>query len=335
MRTTRNGRLWGSLAALVLLVGCKTGPMSQVMAQLAPSAEQRALQTHCFKPQQDILSLERAHGPISRDNLRSYGYSTLSLRHHIPACATLMTEAGSSARNEQEQALSKMLEVFTEQHELIDQFGDGGSFSVTDQNLFAPETPLSPFHTLCVASEMDQVESRIERTWPVVEINDVLQGLSGKTQLVAFQNRVAEQRDTWRAKAKEKSDACLATKLEELRPYTDKAPTTVRAEWDKSVRASFAAAMNAPVLKTVYPHESFKHVVEERRELNHDNSVRVTKVDYFVMDVYVYVDAGDFVDAYVVSIFKDQIQGTSYSKFMGVGPEGPRRAQRVLKKNFS
>lgn len=335
MRDTRNAKLLGALAVLVSVVGCKSGPLSQVMAQLAPSPEQRALQTHCVKPQQEILELEKAHGPVSRDNLRNYGYSSLSLRHHIPACAVLTTEAGSSARSEQEQALLKMLEVFTKQHELVDEYGDGGSFSVTDQNLFAAKTPLSPFHTLCVASEMDQVESRIDRSWPVVEINAVLQGLSGKTQLVEFENRVVEQRDTWKAKARQKSDACLATKLEEIRPYTDQAPATVRAEWDKSVRASFAAAMSAPVLKTVYPHESFKHIVEERRELSHDNSVRVTKVDYFVMDVYVYVDAGEFVDAYVVSIFKDQIQGTNYSKFMGVGPEGPRRAQRVLKKNFS
>lgn len=45
--------------------------MSQLMAQLLPSPEQQALQTHCFKPQQDILELESAHGPVSRDNLRS------------------------------------------------------------------------------------------------------------------------------------------------------------------------------------------------------------------------------------------------------------------------
>lgn len=335
MRKAQKAGLWWALTALVIVVGCKSGPMSQVMAQLAPSPEQQALQTHCRKPMQELLDKEREHGPVSRDNLDKYGYSSIGLRHHIPACAVATTEAGSVARSDQERALVKMLEVFTKQHLVIDEYGDGGSFSVTDQNLFAAGAPLSPFHSLCVPSEMDQVESRIDRSWPVVEINEVLQGLSGKTELVEFQNRVAEQRDSWRAIAKEKSDACLATKLDELRPYADKASTTVRAEWDKSVRASFAAAMNRTILRTVYPYESFKHIVEERRELNHDNTVRVTKVDYFVMDVYVYVDAGDFVDAYVVSIFKDQIQGTSYSKFMGLGPDGPRRAQRVLKKNFS
>lgn len=259
----------------------------------------------------------------------------MALRHHIPSCAVVSTEAGSSLRREQEQPLAKMLEDFTEQHRIIDEHGDGGSFSVTDQNLFAPDTPLCPFHTLCVASEMDQVETRIERSWPIVEINEILQGLSGKTVFLELQSHVADQRNDWKAAVRQKSDACLATKLDEMQPYTDKAPMTVRAEWDAFVRASFAAAMSAPVLQTVYPHESFKHIVDERRELNHDNTVRVTEFDDFVMDVYVYVEAGDFVDAYVVSIFNDQIQGTSYSKFMGVGPDGPRRAQRILKKNFS
>ncbi|MFZ9887397.1 MAG: hypothetical protein ACO3JL_07830 [Myxococcota bacterium] len=304
MNETHHTRVACTLTALLNVVGCQSGPMSQVMGKLAPGPEQETMRAHCLEPLQDILNRERERGPISRDNLDSYEYSQLALRHHIPACAQVPTEDGSTERNKQEQALLKMFEVFKTQHLIIDEQGDGGSFCVTDQKLFAPEVPLSPFHRFCSSSVMDQVEARIESSWPIVEINDVWRDLSDKTQLVEFQNQVAEQRGAWKAAARQKSDACLATKVAEIKPYTDKAPKTAREEWDKSVRASFAAAMSTPILKTVYPYANFKHVVEERGELNHDNTLRVTRVDYFVMDVYVYVDAGDFVDAYVVSISK-------------------------------
>ena len=61
----------------------------------------------------------------------------------------------------------------------------------------------------------------------------------------------------------------------------------------------------------------FKHIKESNTEALHNGDLRTTHQDYYVMDTYVYIENGDYVDGYIVSLYDDKIQGSEYARFYG------------------
>ena len=54
------------------------------------------------------------------------------------------------------------------------------------------------------------------------------------------------------------------------------------------------------------------------------------------MDVMVYARNGDYVDGFIVTLYKDRIQNTAYARFYGFDAHGNLKpAHRVLPKNVN
>ena len=218
---------------------------------------------------------------------------------------------------------------------MIDRHGTPQSFDPSSQNMFDPSIPLTSSHWICDPERMTYTDGYIEKSWMLREIRSIEEDIKGKTPLVGFENKLAEDYKRFTAIAKRKSEECLGTKLDKVRPFTNAAAASVRSEWEDAIRRVFSTHMEQPIARIVFPYSDFKHVKRSNREVLHDGSVRVNHEDYYVMDAYVYIENGEFVDGYVVSLYKDMIQNSEYAQFYGKDANGNLRpSQRVLKKNF-
>ena len=218
---------------------------------------------------------------------------------------------------------------------MIDRYGTPQSFDPTSTNLFDPSIPLDTAHWICNPERMTTVGDFIEKSWMLSQMNDIETSIRGNTPVVAIENRVAEDYKRFTDIAKRKSEECLETKLDKVKPYVDAAPAKVRSEWEDAIRRVFARHVETPIARIVFPYSAFKVVKRTDREVLHDGTVRFHEVDYSVMDTFVYVENGEFMDGYVVSLFHDRVKKSDYAQFFGKDANGNLRpSQRVLKKNF-
>ena len=70
------------------------------------------------------------------------------------------------------------------------------------------------------------------------------------------------------------------------------------------------------------------------KQNSHSGDVSINKQNYDAMDVMVYARNGDYVDGFIVTLYKDRIKNTAYAQFYGFDAHGNLKpAHRVLPKN--
>ena len=299
------------------------------------SATQQEYNQNCAPTLQTLDELEAQHGKVTKENIQEYSSAYLALGYVLGACANIQSEFGSDLQKEQEAAVKRMYDVFIQQHLVIDQFGNGSSYDSTAQNLFTKASPLDEAHFLCKPERTDIVDEFIAKSWFTSELKTLEESIRGVTPLVNFENELAGVYDEYVAIAKEKSNACLANKLDIVRAYENAAPESVQKEWESAIRQAVKDNADVKIARIVYPYANFKRITEDKREILSDGTIRVIRNDYEVMDAYVYVINGEFVDGYVVSLYKDHVQNAEYARFYGLDANGQLRpSQRLLSKNF-
>ena len=120
--------------------------------------------------------------------------------------------------------------------------------------------------------------------------------------------------------AKSKSDACIAKKLENEVPYAERAPAAVRKEWLSTVKAEFTQNTDVQIVKIVFTTPEFKRFDETKAEIPHSGDLKVNHQNYDAMDVMVYARNGEYVDGFIVTLYKDRVQNTAYARFAGLKP---------------
>lgn len=302
---------------------------------LVASPAQQDYDRFCAPTLQELDQLEASVGKISKDNLKEYSSANLNLGYVVGACANIQTEFGSPLQSKQKEGVDRLYTVFIRKHELIDLYGNGGAFDALSQNIFTRDVPLDSSHFLCTPERVDIVDGFIAKSWLTSELKTLEETVHGVTPLVEFENQLNGVYDSYVAIAKAKSNDCLASKLEQVYPYSNAAPESIRKEWEATIRQEVANNAKVEIARIVYPYAQFKRITETKREISSDGTVRVNRMDYDVMDAYVYVVNGEFVDGYIVSLYKDHIQNAEYARFYGLDANGQLRpSQRLLKSNF-
>lgn len=305
------------------------------LGSLFASPQAKEYNQLCETTLETLDQLEKEHGTISKDNIKNYSAAHLNLGYTIGACANIQTDYGSALQSKQKDAVERLYKTFIQQHLIIDLSGDGGSYDSTAQNIFTKELPLAPAHFLCQPESTDIIDQFIAKSWLTSELDKLEKTIHGKTPLVDFENKLAGVYDEYVAIAKEKSKDCLATKLEVVRAYQNAAPASIQKEWEAAIRQAVSDNAKVEIARIVYPYANFKRITEEKRQIQSDGTIIVNRQDYDVMDVYVYVINGEFVDGYVVSLYKDYIQNSEYARFYGLDANGKLRpSQRLLKAHF-
>jgi len=298
------------------------------------SPAQQEYNAQCKPTLDKLVALEGSVGPVSKENLSSYEQARLNLHTILGICANLDTSSDTSLMATQKSAVEKMYNSFIARHLVMDQYGQTGGFDPTSQNLFTPESPLVEEHYICQPETMGKADELIGKSWLTRDLASLEETIKNKTPLVQFENQVAGDYDKFVAIAKEKSQACLGNKLEEIRPYTNAAPASIIKEWEGTVRLEFSNHTDLDISRIVFPHSQFKRITETTREYD-NGTIREFRQDYDVMDTYVYVVNGEFVDAYLVSLYKDYVKNEEYARFYGKDASGKLRvSQRLLLKNF-
>ena len=303
--------------------------------KLFRSPEEKSYTQDCQQTLDELDRLEKEVGVLSKDNVKDYDSAHLNLGYVVGACANIQTKFGSALQKKQFAAIERLYQVFLEKHKLIDLHGNGSSYDSTAQNIFTADVPLSPSHFLCQPERMDVVDSFIAKSWLTSEVKTLEQTVHEKTPLVDFENRLAKEYDNFVSIAKQKANQCLENKLDQVRPYTNEAPESVQKEWESAIRAEVANHAKVEIARIVYPYAQFRRFTENKREIMSDGRISVQRMDYDVMDAVVYVVNGEFVDGYIVSLYKDYIQKSEYARFYGLDANGKLRpSQRLLKSNF-
>jgi len=308
--------------------------LKNAVGNVVPNQAKQEYNSNCKPSIDSINDLEANVGTVSKDNLRSYEQARLNLNIAIESCANIDTSGNSDLQSLQKEAVEKMYGVFIATHLVIDQYGQTGGFAPTTQNLFVADSPLVEEHYICQPETMGKVNDLIGKSWLTRDLVSIEETIKGKTPLIDFENTVAADHDKYVAIAQKKSEDCLANKLEEIRAYTNAAPQTVIKEWEGTVRLEFSNHTDLEISRIVFPHSQFKRITETTREYD-NGTIREFHQDYDVMDTYVYVINGEFVDAYLVSLYKDYIKNEEYARFYGKDARGDLRvSQRLLLKNF-
>ncbi len=312
-----------------------SGKFKDAVNNLMPSQARQEYSTNCKIPLEKLLAVEESVGPMTKENLNSYEQAWINLYTYIGNCANVDSSADSALQAQQKEAVDKMYSVFITKHLIVDQYGQTGGYDPTTQNLFLSDAPFVESHYVCQPETMGKVDELINKSWLTRELLALEESVKGRTLLVEFENRVAADHDKYVAVAKKKSDDCLANKLEEIRAYTDAAPASVIKEWEGTVKLEFSNHTDLEIAKVVFPHSQFKRITETTREIDSSGTIREFHQDYDVMDAYVYVINDEFVDAYLVSCYKDYIKKSEYARFYGKGAHDQLRvSQRLLLKNF-
>jgi hypothetical protein len=305
------------------------------LQNLLSSPEEKKYVQSCQRTLDKLKQLEEKVGEISQKNVHAYSSAHLNLSYVIGDCANIQSSHGSELQKKQTDAVVQLYTVFIKKQLLTDLHGNGSSFDPTAQNLFTKEPPLDPAHFLCKPEKIDIVDSFIERSWLTSELKKLEQKVRGTTPMVDFENQLASEYAGFVAIAKEKANQCLESKLDQVRAYSNAAPSSIQKEWDSTIRKAVADHIHVDIARIVYPHAQFKRFRENKREILSDGTIRENKMDYDAMDVFVYVVNGTFVDGYIVTLYKDHIQNSSYARFYGLDANGNLRAsQRLLQSNF-
>ena len=322
----------------LIMSGCAgsniANKLQAVVSTVVPSPSMQDYNKYCKEPVDKIVDLESRVGSISKDNLKSYEQAWLGLDRFIGLCANVDTTQNADLQARQKEAVDKMYQTFITKHLIVDEFGQSGSFSPATQNLFVVDSPFIESHYVCQPESMGEVDELINKSWLTVQLVALEKTIKGKTPLVDFENQVADDHEKYVARAKKKSDDCLAQKLDEIRAYTNAAPASVINEWKGTVRLEFSNHTDLEISRIVFPYAKFRRVKETTREIE-NGTIREYHQDYDVTDAYVYVINGEFVDAYLVACYKDYIKNEEYARFFGTDANNQLRvSQRLLLKNF-
>ncbi len=324
------------LFSVVISSASANPKLKSLLDKFIVTPEKEAYINSCQSTVLQIQEIERQVGiPTNKETLRPYTEARLNLAAQISSCAMISTKTGSTLQKGQKEALDTMYTSFIAQHKVVDLYGNQYAFDPSSQNVFDESVPLVDSHNLCNPEKMRFIGENISKSWLLTEIQSISEEIKDKTPFPEFQKRLEDDSQKFTAVAKRKSEACLNTKLEGVRVYNERAPQSVRKDWEETVRAEFGQHLADPILKIVFVDPEFKHIKESNTEALPNGDVRTTHQDYYVMDTYVYIANGDYVDGYIVSLYDDKIQSTSYARFYGKDAHGNfQPSHRVLKKNF-
>ena len=324
------------LLSVVISSASANPKLKSLLDKFIITPEKEAYINSCQSTVLRIQEIERQVGfPTNKETLRPYTEARLNLAAQISSCATIPTQAGSTLQKQQKEALDSMYASFIAQHKVIDLYGNQYSFDSSSQNIFDESIPLVDSHNLCNPEKMRFIGENISKSWLLTELRTISTDIKGKTPFPEFQKQLEDDSQSFTAAAKRKSESCLNSKLEGVRVYNELASQIVRKHWEDTVRAEFGQHLNHPILKIVFVDPEFKHIKESNTEVLANGDVQTTHQDYYVMDTYVYIENGDYVDGYIVSLYDDKIQSTEYARFYGKDAHGNSQpSHRVLKKYF-
>jgi len=274
---------------------------------------------------------------MSKDTLRSYWDAQLKpdqIAHTIGVCASMSTPEGSALRTKQEEGVAALYQYFTALHMVVDTHGQPSFFDPSYMQLFDPSIPLVETHQACKPELMTMIEPTINDSWLMKGLKSMDAAMEGKTPLADFQAQVKADQEKYYTIAKEKVDVCIAAKLKDVVPYAERAPASVRKEWESTVRQAFTDNTDIPIVKIVFTTPEFKRIVETKADVTHSGDINVNHQDYDAMDVMVYARNGEYVDGFIVTLYKDRVQNSAYARFYGFDAYGKLKpAHRVLPQN--
>ena len=307
------------------------------MDAVVVTPQKQAFLDNCQKPLQQIQAVQSSAGPLSKDTLKSYWDAQLKpdgLANRVTECASIATETGSELQNQQKESLTSLYAFFMDLHKVIDTHGQPSFFDPSYMQLFDPEVPLVDTHQACNPERMFVVEDTIGKSWMMSGLSSIAEKIDGKTPFADFVETIEAERKSNYDTAKQKSDVCLAKKLENEVPYAERAPTAVRKEWLSTVKAAFTQNTDIQIVKIVFTTPEFKRFDETKAEITHSGDLKVNHQNYDAMDVMVYARNGEYVDGFIVTLYKDRVQNTAYARFYGFDAYGNLKpAHRVLPKN--
>ena len=221
------------LLSLVISSASANPKLKGLLDKFIVTPEKEAYINSC---QSTVLRIQEIEGqvgvPTNKDTLRPYTEARLNLAAQISACATISTQAGSTLQKQQKEALDTMYASFIAQHKVVDLYGNQYAFDPSSQNVFDESIPLVDSHNLCNPEKMRFIGENISKSWLLTEIQSISEDIKDKTPFPEFQKQLEDDYQSFTEAAKRKSEACLNTKLEGVRVYNERAPQSVRKEWE-------------------------------------------------------------------------------------------------------
>ena len=292
---------------------------------------------NCQNPLTQIQAVESSAGPVSKDTLRAYWDAQIKpdgLALNISECAALSTEPGSDLHTQQQETVTSLYAFFLDLHAVIDTHGQPSFFDPSYMQLFDSTIPLVDTHQACNPELMFMVEETIGKSWLMSGLSSISEKLEGSTPLESFESTLKSDQKKFYDIAQRKSDACISKKLENEVPYAERAPAAVRKEWLTTVKDAFTQNTDIEIVKIVFTTPEFKRFEETKAEVTHSGDLKVNHQNYDAMDVMVYAKNGEYVDGFIVTLYKDRVQNTAYARFYGFDAYGQLKpAHRVLPKN--
>ena len=291
----------------------------------------------CQSTVDKIKEVQASSGPITKDTLRAYWDVQLKpdqVALTVGRCAALNTTDGSDLRTKQEESLKVLYSFFLDLHMVVDTHGQPSFFDPSYMQLFDATIPLVSTHQACNPELMTMIEPTINDSWLMKGLSSINTEIAEKTPLSDFEAQIQSDRTKYYNIAKQKTDVCINGKLKDVRPYGERAPASVRKEWESTVRKAFTDNSDISIVKIVFTTPEFKRIAETKAEITHSGDLNINNQDYDAMDVMVYARNGDYVDGFIVTLYKDRIQNTAYARFYGFDAHGNLKpAHRVLPEN--
>ena len=275
------------------------------------------------------------NGEISAGNIHAYTElsapgSTSNLDNALERCLEVKTKSDSDLQKTQREMAMRLLDLVVAKHLVIDASGDGRSYTTRAQG-FYHDKPFPENHLAC--NEMDPAKAKkaYTETWLLTILGSALESAAAHPEV---QTAIQSRMDEFVAMGREKSNACLTSKLGSIKPYGNAASSSIRRKWEATARSHFAKFTDKKIVRVVFPEANWRRT--KKQEYDEYNKT-FTPIDFYAMDVVVYIDNGEFVDGYFGAVVRDQIQGSEYITFAyeeGTGSLRKDPDQRVLKSNF-
>ncbi len=325
-----------NLFMLSLLAG---GDFKSKLLKLADSVvvtpDKQAYIDNCQSTLDTIKATEGSVGDINKDNLRSYWDARLTpdtLSNSIANCATV--QSSEALRVEHKETLEAVYTFYKTLNLVVDTHGQPSFFDPSYMQLFDPNIPLVETHQACKPELMRMIEPTINKSWLMTGLSTIEEKATNNTVFPEFVETLKTDKQNFYNIALEKTDVCIMAKLKDVRPYAERAPASVRKAWESTVRKAFTDNTDIPIVKIVFTTPEFKRIVDTKAEFTHSGDLNVNHQDYDAMDVMVYARNGEYVDGFIVTLYKDRVQGTSYARFYGFNAyDQLQPAHRVLPEN--
>ena len=275
------------------------------------------------------------NGEISAGNIHAYTElsapgSTGNLDNALNWCLEVKTKSGSDLQKTQREMATRLLELVVAKHLVIDASGDGRSYTREIQGFYNDE-PFPETHIACNEMDAAKTKKAYTETWLLTILGRASESAASHPEV---QSAIQARIDELVAKGRQKSDACLTSKLGSIRPYGNAAASSIRKKWEATARSHFAKFTDKKIVRVVFPEANWRRT--KRQDYDEYNKT-FTPIDFYAMDIVVYIDSGEFVDGYIGAVVRDQIQGSEYITFAyeeNSGALRPNPDQRVLKSNF-